>query len=378
VNPIQTTPETAPEPTPKVGRTRGILLALVLTAIGLEFAARVIDQVQGRDTSTYAPVSPLRSFYEPHPFIGFVLKPNSSREASPEAPPDRRYSFHINSLGFRGRQISKQKPPGVTRILCVGGSSTYGTGASRDDLTYPARLERMLNQAVGGPRFEVVNCGTVGYGTAENLINLELRLLDLDPDAVIVYHAANDALALQMRGFKSDYSHLRTTWIQTEPNPLDDFLLSHVRLYAWATRGLDPKEMSSNMQTIVMAPEFADHFLPPGEPLDPEALPTFERNLKNIAAVLEAADVELYLSTFATCLAAKKPTDNDYTHTVDLENEVIERVASEHGLPLLDVARFIRDQRPLFDDWMHLNDEGEFEHAKAVFDELKRLGLLGL
>ncbi len=365
---------TEPRPKRKLSLGKGLSIALLLTVVGLELGARVIDRLQGRSANTYAPVDPLDSFYEPHPFLGFTLKPGSFREPPASAAPGEGYSFHINSLGFRGKEITKAKPPGVYRILCVGGSTTYGTGATRDEKTYPAQLERLLNASGDGRKFEVVNCGTVGYGTAENLINLELRLLDLRPDAVIIYHAANDALALQMKGFKSDYSHLRTAWTQTKSNPLDNFLLRNVRLYAWATRGLDPAKLNTNLQTLVTTPEFKTDFLQPGEPLDPEALPTFQRNLVSIAAVVRAAGAEVLFSTFGTCAAAKKPTDGDYLATVAAQNQVIEAVAREEAVPMLDVASYLDDKRPLFDDWMHLNDPGEVAHAEAVRAELPRQG----
>jgi len=359
-------------------RIRKIGLALGVTLVCLELGARVVDRVEGLSTDNFMPVDPLLSFYEPHPFLSFTLKPGSSRQAPANAKPGKRFSFHINSLGFRGKEITKAKPDGVTRILCVGGSTTYGTGATNDTLTYPARLERMLNKAAPAGRvYEVVNCGTVGYGTAENLINLELRLLDLDPDAIIVYHAANDALALQMSGFKADYSHLRAAWVQSEPNVLDSFLVRASRLYAWTTRGRNLAEQAGNLQTHVMKPSINDDFLDPGMPLDPDALPTFRRNLTNIAAVTRRAGVELYLSTFATCAAARREEDKDYVATVAEENVIIREVAAAEGLPLLDIAAPLTDKREFFDDWMHLNNKGEKQHALGVLAEIKRQHLLG-
>ena len=34
--------------------------------------------------------------------------------------------FRINSEGFRGEEVSKIKPPGVKRIICIGDSGTFG------------------------------------------------------------------------------------------------------------------------------------------------------------------------------------------------------------------------------------------------------------
>ena len=44
----------------------------------------------------------------------------------------------IDSLGLRGHDVSLIKPPGTTRILADGGSTTFDTAVSADDSTWPA------------------------------------------------------------------------------------------------------------------------------------------------------------------------------------------------------------------------------------------------
>lgn len=99
-----------------------------------------------------------------------------------------------NSLGHRGRELSPEPAPGAFRVACLGGSSTFGYGASSDDTTYPAVLERLLSAAAPGRRVEVFNAGVQGWTSRSSLDNFAARLTPLRFDLVIVKHAHNDLL----------------------------------------------------------------------------------------------------------------------------------------------------------------------------------------
>ena len=64
------------------------------------------------------------------------------------------------------RWSSVRVNPGVTRILFLGDSVTYGTGLSQG-LTIPDRLEVQLNES-GTGRVEVLNAGVPGYSTFQS------------------------------------------------------------------------------------------------------------------------------------------------------------------------------------------------------------------
>ena len=86
----------------------------------------------------------------------FIAKPDWSTR--PDAPTQKSHNEH----GVRGPSISKQKPPGVFRVVCLGGSSTYGHTPTSDAATWPARLEAYLNEEQGAPRVLVINAGFSG------------------------------------------------------------------------------------------------------------------------------------------------------------------------------------------------------------------------
>ncbi len=91
----------------------------------------------------------------------------------------------LNSLGFRGPEITPEKPAGMTRIAVLGDSEVFGQGVL-DHETLPAVLEGLLNQGGAACRWQVINAGVRQYNTAEEAAYLRARVMLLDPDGVIL------------------------------------------------------------------------------------------------------------------------------------------------------------------------------------------------
>ena len=98
-----------------------------------------------------------------------------------------------NSFGLRGKEPIQPKPDSTLRIAVLGDSFTFGLGVP-DDLTFPAVLERLLNESGdGGPfRYEVLNFGVGAYSTQDEAIVLERKAFPLDPDLIVVAYFLND------------------------------------------------------------------------------------------------------------------------------------------------------------------------------------------
>ena len=103
-----------------------------------------------------------------------------------------RIAIDINSLGFRSEEIALEKPADTIRIACLGGSTTFCTEVSSNQATWPHRLGELLRAQHPTLKIEVVNAGIPGCAMESSLKNLRRRVLPLDPDIVIVYHAHND------------------------------------------------------------------------------------------------------------------------------------------------------------------------------------------
>jgi hypothetical protein len=100
------------------------------------------------------------------------------------------FRLRTNALGFRGPEISRDKPEGTFRIVVLGDSVAFGYGVD-DEVTFLRRWEKELN-AKGPGRFEVVNTGHLVYDTMQEYALLRDDGMRLQPDLVLLVFVAND------------------------------------------------------------------------------------------------------------------------------------------------------------------------------------------
>src|SRR5262249_28108666 len=112
-----------------------------------------------------------------------------------------------NSRGLRGPEYSIEKPKGTRRILLLGDSFAEGYTVDFRDLCSQV-LQRALNQA-GAGQFEVINAGTAGYSTDQELLYYVNEGRNYRPDITVVLFYVNDVWyndqSRYWRGFKPRY-----------------------------------------------------------------------------------------------------------------------------------------------------------------------------
>ena len=356
-----------------LGLSLAVLIALALAA---EAGLRVFAASRGIDAQAALDLEhPEGGLYVPHPYTGYTLRhvPGS---------PDR------NKDGLRGPEVERHKPPGVVRILCLGGSTTYGSGLTADE-AYPARLAALLAplSAPGadggsGRRYEVLNCGVPGYSTAESLIDLELRLLEFEPDALVIYHGINDARLVQARGFEPDYSHMRVVWREPQVSPLSQWLWTHSYAYAWLARagGFGPSTV--RLEDLIYVDDWADLYVPAdggAAEINRDGVDVFIRNIDSMVALARARGVEVLLTTFPMRGgAAARVEGQDFAPTVAVMNRQLVEYARTQGVPLCDFAAALDSRRELFQDQAHLTAEGAAVQAELVLQAARAAGQWGL
>jgi lysophospholipase L1-like esterase len=152
------------------------VLFIVLILMAAELGARYYERHRS-DPPDYFP-----SIYYRHKSLRYALIPNL----------DYYGWFRINSLGFRGPEVTYEKKPGVLRVVCLGGSTTFDIGSVGPAQPWPEVLEAALRKRLGTQSVEVLNLGIPGATSFDSLIDLQLRVLPLQPDLVIVYQGHND------------------------------------------------------------------------------------------------------------------------------------------------------------------------------------------
>ncbi|HEX5009809.1 MAG TPA: SGNH/GDSL hydrolase family protein [Planctomycetota bacterium] len=195
-------------------RLRRVLLALAVTA-GTLLAAEAIA------TCSESPPK-----YRLSDRTGYELVPgwHNQRSARPES---------IDADGLRGAEVGPRRP-GCLRILCAGGSTTFGH-MLRDDETWPVALQQRLTAA--GLDVEVLNGGVPGWGLEQVVRSLvDDRLRRLQPDLVIFFEGWNsptlqdnrqnerfrhDLLAPQQAGLPGRSALVRQVleWFDSEGEP---------------------------------------------------------------------------------------------------------------------------------------------------------------
>lgn len=138
--------------------------------------------------------------------------------------PSLPHRVRINSLGFRGRDLTVEKPEATYRILCLGDSYTFGDYVN-DDETFPADLERKLRETFPGRAIEVVNAGVNGYTITDEAALAEEKGFSLRPDAIIVGFVLNDIADLTRRVSSRENQRLEAKNLSNSPlTPLKSLL----------------------------------------------------------------------------------------------------------------------------------------------------------
>jgi len=367
-----------------VTRRRKLLFSLVALTIALllfELGTKAwLHWVADEDAfRRYASISQLRARYgvfdryRSHRHLGFALAPGFVQG-------DTRH----NSLGFRGEELAIDKPEGTTRIVCCGGSTTYGFGVHNDDLTMPKLLQFVLREQ--GRQVEVINAGCPGWTTFETLINFESRVLDLDPDFVVVYHGINDVLARMVwppEALRGDQSG----WLVRE---------HHLAEASWAERSdllrillirggmIEPHgsmlrvigDRADSNQTFEFRrqrlggtyPEGVFAEVPIERMLQQNGTRLFRRNLESLIAVAKRHGVQVLLMPFA--YSKEFPNKPNIGHpavqaAIDAGNDVVRELAREHAVGLLDLTGELTE-KAMYTDGEHFTVYGNGKRVERM------------
>jgi len=101
-------------------------------------------------------------------------------------------TININNNGFRGPEFSITKESDTFRIIMLGGSTMFGTGATSDMTTIPGYLQSSFNENQLDYKIEIINAGIQGADSNTELKLIENKLLQFSPDMIIIYDGWND------------------------------------------------------------------------------------------------------------------------------------------------------------------------------------------
>jgi len=289
----------------------------------------------------------------PMPYVSYVPAPN--------------YPDH-NRLGYRGAEIDIPKPEGVFRIVALGGSTTYSTSTTWQE-SYPTQLESILREQYGYANVEVVNAGVPGYTSWDVLANFVFRVVELQPDLVLIYDGIND---IQPRAVDAEcyrglnplrgLSPTRGLWQRPEI-PVQSALY---RLLAISLGWMpDPSTLEGGFGDYPLrcnADFINDARIKDNAPV------YFERNLRDLIVLAQANDMQVMFSTWTYNAngdpGAMPPAWRD---AIVEHNDILRNLADEYGLPLYDLAATDFWETPEYwadVDPIHLAAPGAHEQAR--------------
>ncbi len=152
----------------------------------------------------------------------WVTDPDLENKAFPHKEENRLFKVSSNADGLRAPGQTRAKADGVTRILALGCSTTFGWGVS-DEESYPAQLASRFS-AAGNNTVEVINGGQPGYTSFQGRWLWDETLQHYDPDVVLIGYVVQDAR-------KAAYSDKSQAVLQGDARYLKDNVLYKSRVY---------------------------------------------------------------------------------------------------------------------------------------------------
>lgn len=116
---------------------------------------------------------------------------------------------NINSQGVRGPEYPMKKDSGEHRIIVLGDSFSEGYTVGFDSL-FSEILKKKLLETQAEPKTEVINFGTGGYSTDQELLCFEREAVQYSPDETVLMFCVNDPWfnnqsRYYSRGFKPQF-----------------------------------------------------------------------------------------------------------------------------------------------------------------------------
>lgn len=329
-----------------------------------------------------------QQIFEPHRNIGYIPTPGYR---------DRKNRH--NEDGYRGDELTKPKPEETFRIVALGGSTTYSVSVNDYHHSYPYLLGEYLREA-GYPNVEVINAGASYYSSLESLINLQTRVLELDPDMILVYHGINDVhprLVWPQEAFRADNSGACQLRLQRLRMPSIFEYSTFLRILG-IQLGFFQTHAQMDWQFMFRPPTFlADDFLeqkrsgtyPNGiftsisarQILEANDTRYFEGNLRSMVAIARSREIEPMLMTFAYSPLYDEEdfprvASPEYQLAYEQQNAMIRRLAEETETLCFDLEAVMPDDTQYYTDGRHYTEAGNRLRAQLIGDFILASGVL--
>ena len=340
-------------------KTSHIILLVTIPLVFLFIAG----EIAGRLLEVYSSYMPRHKvlFASANPYIRTALMPDITYQSGSIV-------IKVNQYGFRGDDFSMPKAANTFRIFAIGESSTFGwKGVDSHQQAWPAQLQKKLRAAYPDRAIEVINAGVPGYTSVEQRVNYMLRISQLEPDALLIYHGNNDIDWSWVPRVKTNLIYEREVVAPPDTSLVNELLeLSYVYM--------ELRSIIGRLGGAYSSVEKHD------EP-DPVAMDMLENNLKGLKNDGVRDGLKVAIATFAHGLDEQGGADQFSDDEKELGvpaigrwfqylsiqgarksyvvyNDMVRRLAKEENIPLNDLADLIPKTTEYHTDWCHLTVKG--------------------
>ena len=256
------------------------------------------------------------------------------------------------------REFAFEKPEGVLRIACLGGSTTMQA--------YPPDMNHIL-QPYYNNRVEVMDWGCSGFTIIESTINYLLRVRAFHPDIVIIHHGMNDIAPRRLNSFKIDYTHYRKPMQQPPKRILDNWL--H---WSWAYAWVQVRAggfQTDLLNLTMITPKPGEFFAESPPPAYTNAV--FKNQLDALMKLAQADGAKVIL---AGMIYHETPSFTpEFFPVVEEHNQLMKQAAEDFDAVYIDLAGRLNHQTELFMDNCHLTGKGDLLKAKYIAETVNRI-----
>ena len=295
----------------------------------------------------------------------------------------------INSLGFRGKKIDLAKKEGQVRIVCLGGSETFGYFES-EGKEWPSQLGEMLRDQF--PMAEVINASVVGLHPKNRKDYIEKYVLPLKPDIMIVFRQR--LLEYVIDGIRGvERRHLANKANEKKIiNPVKESL-SLVRVLTKLGEILEgclPERLSTHIRIRRLHRKVRrkeERYLIDKEPMDkvPENIVLeYEKHLGSFIHFLKENNIVPVLSTFPGLITSSNKdtyknislatrslcielSENGFVDGSIKFNDAARRIAREQNVAFIDIDSSIPKTQEYFRENYHYTNKGAEIIAKNIY-----------
>ena len=284
-----------------------------------------------------------------------------------------------NEQGYRGKAVPMRRQPNTFRVLCMGGSTTYGVESLWRGTSYPDQLEKILDaeRPEGVVDVEVINAGLVRATTAELLTHYHFKFHYFQPDLVIINTGGNDPGV--EANYQPDYSHIRQPF--NIPQPLSQFgrVVLKSRFAAWIVMqmlyGRNPGNAYIEREDDIPPPTLWHPNVFHSE-IDPSLLNSdaelaFTHNLNTLIDEILKDGAQVLLVPFRL-----NPEQNRhsrwYGSQIKRHEPILKRISKERGLALAPFPADVISEKNWV-DFCHLNRDGCRQKAEHIAEYARDL-----